>query len=238
MPPPANVRQTPQPSVTVNESRDGWPGAGRWTWNVAWVLTFVGTYDVVPWSTDCVPGNVTVAFWVGVVLQETDVAYRGFIACAGLVAASTGALILRRVPMIDLWPLLAITIGLSLVGLSAAFQQLTFAGALRHLHPVAHTQMPKGVSLPSKDNEDVVGYLTVLVPASPASEELPEAFRAAETPAEDEVAVSLHLELALAGSIGFWLTLSMMVGWALNQGPRGHRDDEPEPAAAHNHQTG
>lgn len=183
------------------------------------------------WGIIALLGGLAIAFWVGVVLQETDVTYRGFIACAGLVAASTGALILRRVPMIDLWPLLAITIGLSLVGLSAAFQQLTFAGALKHLHPVAHVEVPKGVALRSKDNEDLLGYLTILVPSSPESEALPEAFLAEPVPADDEVAASLHLELALAGSIGFWLTLSMMVGWALNQGPRRH-DDEHHAAVA------
>ena len=49
--------------------------------------------------------------------------------------------------------LLAITIGLSLVGLSAAFQQLTFAGALKHLHPVAHAELPHGVRITAKGDE-------------------------------------------------------------------------------------
>jgi hypothetical protein len=179
------------------------------------------------WGIVSLFGGLAVAFWVAVVLQETDTTYRGFIACAGLVAASTGALILRRVPMSDLWPLLAITIGLSLVGLSAAFQQLTFAGALKHLHPVSHAERPHGVSLPPTGDDDIVSYLTVLGHA-PKDEALPEAFRAPAL--EDDVAVSLHLELALAGSIGFWLTLSMMVGWALNQGPRSHEGDNTDDA--------
>ena len=47
-PPPANVFQTPHPSVTVNESVVGWPLAARCSWNVDEAATLDGTYVFVP----------------------------------------------------------------------------------------------------------------------------------------------------------------------------------------------
>lgn len=205
--------------------------AGAWfvpTFGLAVLAPYLRPGRELPswWGVVSLFGGLAVAFWVGVVQPDLAASDRGIVALAGLVAAATGALILRRVPMTELWPLLAITIGLLLLGLSAAFQQLTFAGALKELHPVAHSEAParKTVAIPNDD--DVVGYLTVLAPRH-QDEELPESFRAEEI--QDDVSVSLNLELALAGSIGFWLTLSLMVGWALKQGPVRH-DDEEDPA--------
>ncbi|MEQ1756156.1 MAG: hypothetical protein ABL973_18690 [Micropepsaceae bacterium] len=181
------------------------------------------------WGAVSLLGGLAVAFWVAVVQPDLVATNRGIVALAGLVSAATGALILRRVPMTDLWPLLAITIGLLLLGLSAAFQQLTFAGALKQLHPVAHSEAPVHRPLQISGDDDVVGYLTILAPRQ-HDEDVPEAFRARKV--EDDVSVSLNLELALAGSIGFWLTLSLMVGWALRQGPiKGHEGPDPKVAA-------
>ncbi|MEQ1867023.1 MAG: hypothetical protein ABL996_20475, partial [Micropepsaceae bacterium] len=160
------------------------------------------------WGVVALFGGLAVAFWVGLGLQDGDAVYRGTIAVAGLIAATTGALILRRLPMTELWPLLAITIGLFLVGGTAAFQQMTFAGALKQLHPVANVS--SGAS-----KEDVLDFLYAFRRRQ-ADVEIPAGFRA---PAPDEdVTQALRLELALTGSIGFWLTLAMMVGWSLRRG--------------------
>lgn len=199
----------------------------------AWFVPTLGLATLAPylrpgrdlpqwWGVVALLGGIAVIFWALIALYSTDFTYFAFIVCAAGAAVLTGANILWRVPTTEAWPLLAITVGLSLVGLSSAFQQLTFAGALKHLHPVAHTELPHGVKLMPRGEEDLVSYLTVLVPPS-RDADLPESFRA--EPIQDDVSASLHLELALAGSVGFWLTLAMMVGWALNQGPRKPEDD-------------
>jgi hypothetical protein len=207
---------------------------GAWfvpTFGIALLAPYLRPGRELPawWGLVSLLGGLAVALWVAVILQDTDFTYRGIIAIAGLVAAATGTLILRRVPMNELWPLLAITIGLFILGLSAAFQQLTFAGALKQLHPVAYTQMPERIALKKNEDGDVIQYLTVLGPHS-SDRPLPEAFRAGSD--QDDVTVSLHLELALAGSIGFWLTLAMMVGWSLKQGPRKPLRREADGSAA------
>ena len=166
------------------------------------------------WGIVAMLGGIAVMCWVALGLQNGDEVYRIAMGVAGVIAASTGAMILRRTPMTDLWPLLAITIGLFLVGGSAVFQQLTFAGALKELHPVAHTSGAKTVQ-----ERTVLDYFYTLgVRESDA--EIPEGFRA--PPRNDDVNESLRLELALTGSIGFWLTLAMMVGWSLRRGEGGN----------------
>jgi len=131
---------------------------------------------------------------------------------------------LRKVTVGELWPLLALTISLTLVGGSAAFQQLTFAGALRELHPVSQARHYR--EEPSQ--LEMLYYLRVVRPQQEA-ETIPPVFRA--PPADDALHEALRLELALTGSIGFWLTISMLVAWSLKQGPQRPPKSSGEPVA-------
>lgn len=190
----------------------------------AWIVPAFGLAFMLPnlkpganlpqwWGAIALGGGLVIAAWVAALVTDLDAVYRWAIALGGVVTAATGWLILRRVPIDDLWPLLAVTVGLSLLGGAAAFQQLTFAGALKELHPVTATP----VAAPEPTQLDVWRYLYVLNPQQTA-EEVPEAFRA--EPAADTLNEALHLELALTGSIGFWLTIGMLVAWSLKIGPR------------------
>lgn len=198
----------------------------------AWIVPAFGLAFMLPhlkpganlpqwWGAIALGVGLALAAGVAALLTDLDVVYRGAIALGGLLAAATGLLILRRVPIDDLWPLLAVTVGLSLLGGAAAFQQLTFAGALKELHPVTSTPVVR----PETTQLDVWHYLYVLNPKQVA-EEVPEAFRAA--PAADTLNEALHLELALTGSVGFWLTIGMLVAWSLKIGPRRRADEAPE----------
>lgn len=221
-----------------------WPVAGGMIGVVfvvagAWLVPAVGLSLLAPylkpavklpqwWGAVALAGGLALAFWVATMLGRTDWVSRGVMAGAGLLAAVTGILILRQVSVGELWPLLALTISLTLVGGSAAFQQLTFAGALRELHPVSQARY--GDEQPSQ--LEMLYYLRVVRPQQEA-ETIPPAFQA--PPANDELHEALRLELALTGSIGFWLTISMLVAWSLKLGPRHkaheHAEAKIEPAA-------
>jgi|GEM_PF-2896656 len=217
-----------------------WPVAGGMIGVIfvvagAWLVPAVGLSLLAPylkpavtlpqwWGAIALAGGLALAFWVASMLGGTDWVSRGAMAGSGLLAAATGVLILRRVTVGELWPLLALTISLTLVGGSAAFQQLTFAGALRELHPVSQARY--GVEPPSQ--LEMLYYLRVVRPQQ-ETETIPPAFKA--PPADDTLHEALRLELALTGSIGFWLTISMLVAWSLKQGPHRQAEKPGEPAA-------
>ncbi len=199
----------------------------------AWIVPAFGLAFMLPhlkpganlpqwWGAIALGGGLAIAAWVAALVTDVDVVYRSAIAIGGLLAAATGLLILRKVPVDDLWPLLAVTVGLTLLGGSAAVQQLTFAGALKELHPVTATPYAR----PEPTQLEIWQYLYRLHPQL-AAEEIPEAFRA--PPAADSLSEALHLELALTGSIGFWLTIGMLVAWSLKIGPRHAKEQEPAP---------
>lgn len=190
----------------------------------AWLVPAVGLSLLAPylkpavklpqwWGAVALAGGLALAFWVATMLGGTDWVSRGVMGGAGLLAAATGILILRQVSVAELWPLLALTISLTLVGGNAAFQQLTFAGALKELHPVSQARY--GNEQPSQ--LEMLYYLRVVRPQQEA-ETIPPAFQA--PPANDELKEALRLELALTGSIGFWLTISLLVAWSLKLGPQ------------------
>lgn len=201
----------------------------------AWIVPALGLALMLPflrpgaslpqwWGIVALAGGLAVALWEVTMLSGDEV-YRGAVAVGGLLAAMTGVLILRRVPMRELWPLLALTIGLALVGGSAAFQQVTFGGALEALHPVSQGPARVGVEF------DALRYLYSLRAAYEVPQGIQEvapAFLA--PPTNDAVKEALRLELALTGSVGFWLTLGLLVAWSLKLGPRTSDDDAKPPA--------
>lgn len=203
----------------------------------AWIVPALGLALMLPflkpgaslprwWGVVALAGGLAIALWVATMLSGDEV-YRGAVAAGGLLAALTGVLILRRMPVRELWPLLALTIGLALVGGSAAFQQVTFGGALEALHPVGEGPTRVGTEL------DVLRYLYSLrseYEQPQGMQEVAPAFLA--PPTNDAVKEALRLELALTGSVGFWLTLGLLVAWSLKQGPRASEDHKDHDAKA------
>lgn len=200
----------------------------------AWIVPALGLALMLPflkpgaslpqwWGFVALAGGVAVALWVATMLSGDEV-YRGAVAAGGLLAALTGVLILRRVPVRELWPLLALTIGLALVGGSAAFQQVTFGGALEALHPVSQGPARVGTEF------DALRYLYSLRSEHEQPQGMQEVAPAFLAPPTNEaVKEALRLELALTGSVGFWLTLGLLVAWSLKQGPRASEDDAKRP---------
>jgi hypothetical protein len=189
----------------------------------AWLVPMLGLALLLPylkpvanlpqwWGAVALAAGLLVAFWVGTMVTDADAVYRAAIAAGGLLAAVTGIFVLRRVPVGELWPLIAVTAGLTLLG-GAAIQQLTFSAALNTLRPVSQTPVGERIFTP----------YDLLLRERPGSaqredETIPREFTSAMS--SDAAQEAVRLELALTGSIGFWLTIGMLVAWSLKLGAR------------------
>ena len=188
----------------------------------AWIVPTLGLTFLLPtkpvatlpqwWGGVALAAGLFVAFWVGAMLTDVDAVYRGLIAVAGLLVALTGFFVTRQVPVGELWPLIAVTAGLTLVG-GAVIQQVTFSEALNTLRPVSQT--PVGARTFTVYDSIFREWPDA---AQQENDTIPKVFQAGTSP--DIAHEAVRLELALTGSIGFWLTIGTLVAWSLKIGVR------------------
>ncbi|MBI1213067.1 MAG: hypothetical protein GC190_16510 [Alphaproteobacteria bacterium] len=183
------------------------------TIEMAWVVPTLGLALLVPYLRRGAKfpwawGIAALFLAAGLALWEasthgTASPWRGALVFGGLAAIAGGLWVVSRVSFVDLTPVWAVTVALFLVGGTAAFQEATFNGAMRELHPLM------AVGGGGSWYRDVEG-------AAPG-------FVAAES-AED-VEDSLVLQLWLSGAVGFWLTIALLLTWSLKAGPRPKQDE-------------
>jgi hypothetical protein len=149
-------------------------------------------------------------------LGTTDQDYWWWPFIPALLAAIAGLLFHRGMPVREFWPLAALCVAGGISGATSIAQQVTFAGVLQNLHKIDEMQQPEWPHTP-----------TISEPPTGPKETTREATKQAnggmEESAEDR---SKILELAVSGSVGFWITVGLLACWSLYE-----HDPEVENAA-------
>jgi hypothetical protein len=207
---------------------------------VTWIVPAFGLATILPYLE---PGAALPRWWGFIALSvavllglwsllaiEDDALVNGVLLVSSIAFAVLGVLILRQRPLRDVWPLVAVTVMMSLIGAASIVQQATFQGALNQLHPLTASDQS------AKEPSGPLDYLYFgLIRPGEQGPQVPE--EAVLEASDDAVRQAGHLELALVGSLGFWLTIALLAAWSLRRGAL-TQDHQPAVAAANGeHQT-
>jgi hypothetical protein len=199
---------------------------------ITWIVPAFGLATLVPylepgaalprwWGFIAFGVAVLLAIWSALFSQD-DLLVRLVLMASSLAFVVLGVLVLRQRPLRDAWPLVAVTVMMSFMGAASVVQQATFQGALDQLHPLTAVEQSEKVDF----GPFAYLYFGLIKPR----EEGPQVPEAAVLDAPDDaVRQAGHLELAIVGSLGFWLTIALLAAWALRRG-EGQRS---EPQADH-----
>jgi hypothetical protein len=151
--------------------------------------------------------------WWGVLFEDdNEVVSPTLLVAASFSLALTSIFILRERRIRDLWPLIAVTVAFCLLGGAVGVQQATFYGIVRELSGVTAPSASEAMQKKSPlTRPDVFSYLYE-GEQPPEPDVIP-----TEEQTRAEVREAAHLELALVGALGFWLTIALLAAWSLRE---------------------
>jgi hypothetical protein len=150
-------------------------------------------------------------------LSTTEQDYWWWPFIPALLAAIAGLLFHRGMPVREFWPLAALCVAGGISGATSIAQQVTFVGVLQNLHKIDEMQPPEWPHI-STTSEPATG------PKETTREVTKQVNGGMAESAEDS---SKILELAVSGSVGFWITVGLLACWSLYE-----HDPEVENEAA------
>jgi hypothetical protein len=192
---------------------------------LSWIVPAFGLAALLPylepaarvpryWGVIALGAGLLLGVWAFLRLGHADLLSEALMFTTAIFLIATGALITRNVAVKDLWPLLTVTVAFCLVGGTSLWQDATFKSVLGALHettanaPTAWTFAHFWFGDPQ--------------PGLPLAA------------SQDEIAEAARLELALVGSLGFWLTIALLAAWSLRRKDEG-LDVSADPAKASFH---
>lgn len=188
---------------------------------VTWVVPALGLAVLLPylepgakvprlWGLIALAVGVGLGVWAALRFATADPLSEAVLIATAVFLAATGVLVFREIAVKDLWPLLTVTVAFCLVGGTSVWQDATFKGALNQLHPLVERKTNQE---PQLFDFVVYGLSTDGVPAQAVDEADP----SARPMPDDDVNEAARLELALVGSLGFWLTIALLAAWSLRR---------------------
>lgn len=192
---------------------------------ISWVVPAFGLAVLLPylepgarvpryWGLIALGAGILLGIWAVLRMGHADVLSESLMLATALFLIATGALITRNVAVRDLWPLLTVTVAFCLVGGTSLWQDATFKSILGALHATTDSA-PSAWTFQNFWFGDPGAGLSL-----------------ATNP--EEVDEAARLELALVGSLGFWLTIAILAAWALRRKHEGlEPQGEPAKASAH-----
>lgn len=194
---------------------------------VTWVVPAFGLATLLPylepgaalprwWGFIALGAAALLGIWSLLAMEDGDALTRGVLAASAIGFVVLGVLILRQHPLREAWPLVAVTVMMTFMGAASVVQQATFQGALNQLHPLTSGEV-------APEGRGPFDYLFFSAQERLEGPQVP-ADSVLEVP-QDAARQAGHLELALVGSLGFWLTISLLVAWSLR---RTQEKDAPE----------
>ena len=199
---------------------------------VTWLVPAFGLSTLLPylepgarvprwWGLIALAAAAAIAIWAGlrwwaILFQsENETLSPTILVATSFSLALTSIFILRERPIRDLWPLVAVTVAFCLLGGAVGVQQATFYGVVREVAGVTAPIAPRAARTSSLfDTTNAFSYLY----AGSAREERD--VGPSERHGRSEIREAAHLELALVGSLGFWLTIALLAAWSLRQRER------------------
>lgn len=196
---------------------------------VTWAVPAFGLATLLPylepgaalprwWGFIAFGAGALLAIWALLAMEDGDALTRGVLAASAIGFVVLGVLILRQHPLREAWPLVAVTVMMTFMGAASVVQQATFQGALNQLHPLTSGEV-------APEGRGPFDYLFFSVQERLEGPQVP-ADSVLEVP-QDAARQAGHLELALVGSLGFWLTISLLVAWSLRRTQEKHAPDAP-----------
>jgi hypothetical protein len=145
-----------------------------------------------------------------------------------------GVVIQRRVPVHEYWPIAAILTAMVVGGFTSLLHHTTFRGVLEHVH---------GMNVRTQTHRDIFGDLSAMMPSgntqalfkfdpeleqdflqggnllqSDRFSELHHQFDHWEKHEHDQLSeTTRRLEVAIVGSLGFWITIGLLATWNLRE---------------------
>jgi uncharacterized membrane protein YuzA (DUF378 family) len=187
---------------------------------VTWVVPTLGLAVLLPylepgarvprlWGVIALAVGLGLGIWAALRFATADPLSEAVLIATAVFLLVTGVLVFRENAVKDLWPLLTVTVAFCLVGGTSLWQDATFKGALNQLHPLVERQVKQEPAL----FDYVVYGVPRVEPAPEAAKPSPQA-----KPMDDgDVNEAARLELALVGSLGFWLTIALLAAWSLRR---------------------
>jgi hypothetical protein len=186
---------------------------------VTWVVPALGLAVLLPylepgakvprlWGLIALAVGLGLGVWAALRFATADPLSEAVLIATAVFLAATGVLVFREIAVKDLWPLLTVTVAFCLVGGTSVWQDATFKGALNQLHPLVERRV--------NQEPQLFDYVVYGVPNADAAAE-PEPGPVAPAMPEDSVNEAARLELALVGSLGFWLTIALLAAWSLRR---------------------
>jgi hypothetical protein len=135
-----------------------------------------------------------------------------------VIALFSGLLFHRGMPVKEFWPFAALCVAIGISGAMSVSQKLTFSGVLLNLHHIDELQLPLPGAQP-----------TVLPHAAPTLLDDPRSIGLTDDQigllqkhglddrekAEEAEKNARILEIAIAGSVGFWTTVGLLACWSM-----------------------
>ncbi len=195
---------------------------------VTWFVPAIGLSTLLPylepgarvpkwWGFIAIAAAIALAGWAAwrwwevFFERESETLSPTILVATSFSLALTSIFILRERPIRDLWPLVAVTVAFCLLGGAVGVQQATFYGVVREVAGVTSPIVPAGQKSSPSDAPNALSYLY----AGSAPEERD--VGPSERRGKSEIREAAHLELALVGSLGFWLTIALLAAWSLRQ---------------------
>jgi hypothetical protein len=192
---------------------------------VSWVVPAFGLAVLLPylepgarvpryWGVIALGAGILLGIWAFLRLGQADALSEALMFATAMFLIVTGALITRNVAVRDLWPLLTVTVAFCLVGGTSLWQDATFKSILGALHETTQSAASAWTFQNFWFGSPESGLPLVANPG--------------------EVDEAARLELALVGSLGFWLTIAMLAAWSLRRKDEG-LDPFTDPGKAISH---
>jgi len=136
-----------------------------------------------------------------------------------VLALISGLLFQRGMPVKQFWPFAALSVALGVSGAMSVWQEFTFSGVLIRLHRIdeLHPKPPEAPPIPASALYSLTSVQIGQAIRTYASQHPAARPKAPET---DNDLTKLDqnaklLELAISGSVGFWITVGLLACWSM-----------------------
>jgi hypothetical protein len=158
---------------------------------------------------------------------------------AALAAALAGLLFDRGISVRDFWPLAALCVAVGMCGATSITQRLTLPREVALLDSIMHSNSSSSAPQETQEERDRIALEVRALELSAGPTPAPSAAAARVNPAgptpvhkiaepaQYDEASARELQVAISGSVGFWITVGMLACWSIEELDEEEREESP-----------